>query len=127
MSRAPIIIYRGASGGLFHVHQGERYADMLCWDEMLGQVATLTHAQIATPRYDMLTPDEYADRAARAAARREASRLTLEAVTPLDEWRELVKWSGKRGGEADQLLPIEQQSAPVQYAMRLIAEAGSVT
>jgi hypothetical protein len=127
MNRAPITIYRGASAVLFHVHQGERYADMLCWDEMLGQVATLTHVQIATPRYDMLTPDEYAARRDRAAARRAAQQITLLAPTPLDEWRELVKWAGKRGGEADELLPIEQQSAPVQHAMRLISGYGRAT
>lgn len=44
----------------FDVFEGERYSDYLCWDEMLGQIAQMTHPAIAEPRYNMLTPEEWA-------------------------------------------------------------------
>lgn len=47
-------------GNHFDVHEGERYSDRLCWEEMLGQIATLTHPSINAPRFRMDTPDEHA-------------------------------------------------------------------
>lgn len=42
-------------GNTFTVRKGERWADHLCWDEMLGTVAELTHPQIGGARYRMDT------------------------------------------------------------------------
>ncbi len=44
----------------FSVQEGDRYADELCWDEMLGQVAELTHPELKrNARYRMLTTAEW--------------------------------------------------------------------
>ncbi|WP_175785520.1 hypothetical protein [Burkholderia ambifaria] len=43
----------------YAVTESGRVADRLCWDEMLGQIATLTHPEIKAPRYKMLTAEEY--------------------------------------------------------------------
>ncbi len=45
-------------GNHFDVHEGERYCDRLCWDEMLGTIAELTHPRIGEARYRMSTPEE---------------------------------------------------------------------
>lgn len=52
----------------FDVQEGERICDRLCWDEMLGQVASLTHPDITRARYHMLTPEERTEREERRAA-----------------------------------------------------------
>ena len=44
----------------FTVHIGERYSDKMAWEEMLGQVAELTHPDIDRGRFRMLTADEWA-------------------------------------------------------------------
>ena len=36
-----------------------RRCDGLGWDELLGQIAHLTHPQLGKPRYQMLTPQEW--------------------------------------------------------------------
>lgn len=46
------------TGNDFDVFEGERFSGRLCWDEMLGQVASMTHPKINEPRYRMLTHDE---------------------------------------------------------------------
>ncbi|WP_431068166.1 hypothetical protein [Ralstonia holmesii] len=43
----------------YAVTESGRTVDRLAWDEMLGQVAQLTHPQLGKPRYTMLTPEEY--------------------------------------------------------------------
>ena len=45
----------------FAVTEAGRTADRLCWDEMLGQVAQLTHPKINAERYKMLTVEQYAE------------------------------------------------------------------
>jgi len=55
-------------GNHFDVFEGERYADHLCWDEMLGQVAELTHPSINRGRYRMETPEEGWEREERLKA-----------------------------------------------------------
>jgi hypothetical protein len=45
-------------GNHFDVHEGEAYADRLCWDEMLGQIASMTHPAINNARYQMQTPEQ---------------------------------------------------------------------
>lgn len=44
----------------FTVRVGDLSADHLCWEEMLGQIATLTHSDIKHPRFRMLTDEEHA-------------------------------------------------------------------
>jgi hypothetical protein len=44
----------------FTVRIGERYHDKMSWEEMLGQVAELTHPRIDKARFQMLTEKEWA-------------------------------------------------------------------
>lgn len=46
----------------FTVREGDRYVDRLCWEEMLGQVAEMTHPMINAGRFGMLTAEEHAAR-----------------------------------------------------------------
>ena len=46
----------------FTVRIGARYADRMTWEEMLGQIAELTHPRIARARFVMLTTEEHAVR-----------------------------------------------------------------
>ncbi|MFM0507697.1 hypothetical protein [Paraburkholderia sp. RL17-373-BIF-A] len=46
----------------FTVRERDRYCDRLCWDEMLGSVAELTHPRIGEARYRMQTREEHAER-----------------------------------------------------------------
>lgn len=55
-TRTLMIVCRGPND--FDVHEGERYASRLTWDEMLGQVAELTHSGIERARYGMYTMEE---------------------------------------------------------------------
>lgn len=50
--------------GHFDVIEGDRRADRLGWDEMLGQIVQLTHRQLGTPLYSMRTPEEDFEREA---------------------------------------------------------------
>lgn len=45
----------------YTVREGERYADGLCWDEMLGQISELTHPRLGQARYAMNTEAEWAE------------------------------------------------------------------
>ncbi|WP_038367934.1 hypothetical protein [Bosea sp. UNC402CLCol] len=74
----PITITFGTSSAgarYFDVEQGGKVCDGLAWDEMLGQVVTLTlQAQPGGRAYPMKTPAEWQaerERRAVAAARRE--------------------------------------------------------
>lgn len=51
-----------AGGNNFTVREGDRYVDRLGWDEMIGQVAHLTHPSIGGDRYTMLTAEQHAER-----------------------------------------------------------------
>lgn len=57
------------SGNNFTVREGERYVDRLCWDEMLGAIAELTHPRVGNARYRMLTATEHREENERRAAR----------------------------------------------------------
>jgi len=46
------------TGRGFTVSESGRHADRMAWDEMLGQVAALTHPKLGTAHYPMLTPEE---------------------------------------------------------------------
>ena len=59
-TRVITIVCRG--GNDFDVHEGEAYSGLLCWDEMLGQIASLTHPQINRARYQMFTPEQWQER-----------------------------------------------------------------
>lgn len=50
----------GGSGD-YLVREDDRYCDRLCWDEMLGTIAELTHPKIGVARYRMLTAEEHAE------------------------------------------------------------------
>ncbi len=52
----------------FTVRIGDRYVDKMNWDEMLGQIAELTHPRIYRGRYEMLTAEEWAAKERRIAA-----------------------------------------------------------
>lgn len=53
----PVTISIDSSPG-FTVTQGDRSADGLGWDEMIGQVIELTHPKIGSAHYRMMTPAE---------------------------------------------------------------------
>lgn len=55
--RQIVITFDNGKG--FAVTEAGRTADRLGWDEMLGQVAQLTHPKIAAPHYKMQTVEEY--------------------------------------------------------------------
>lgn len=60
MNAPPRIITIVQTGGnSFSVHEGERFCDRLCWDEMLGTIAELTHPAIGGARYRMLDADQF--------------------------------------------------------------------
>lgn len=65
-------------GNHFDVHEGERYCDRLCWDEMLGTIAELTHPKIGEARYRMRTPEEHQAWRDRTRRTRQESDLTKE-------------------------------------------------
>ena len=46
----------------FTVRIGARYADRMTWEEMLGQIAELTHPRIDRARFVMLTTEEHVAR-----------------------------------------------------------------
>lgn len=54
----------------FTVRELDRSCDRLCWDEMLGTIAEITHPKIGEARYRMQTREERAAEEARWRARR---------------------------------------------------------
>lgn len=44
----------------FTVREGDKFCPELCWDEMLGSIAELTHPRIGACRYRMFTTEEHA-------------------------------------------------------------------
>lgn len=55
--RTITITFEGS--GPFTVTEGDVNSGYLCWDEMLGQIAELTHPEIKSPRYSMKTEVEW--------------------------------------------------------------------
>lgn len=49
----------------FLVQEGDRFADRLTWDEMLGELVALTHPSLGRAHYAMLTAEEWEKREAR--------------------------------------------------------------
>jgi hypothetical protein len=68
MRTITIEIGDGTSGS-YTVREGDRFCPELCWDEMLGTIAELTHPKIGTARYRMWTEEEHAAHRARHEAR----------------------------------------------------------
>lgn len=54
--RQIVITFDNGKG--FAVTEAGRTADRLAWDEMLGQIAALTHSKIGVGHYHMLTVEE---------------------------------------------------------------------
>lgn len=72
MSRTITIVVH--EGNRCDVHEGERYHEGLCWDEMLGTIAELTHPALGKARYPMMTPEEHLARRALEAYARDRDR-----------------------------------------------------
>lgn len=119
MTRA-ITIYCGTRGtGLFHVHEGERYTGDLCWDEMLGEIAQLTHPEIGHTRYGMGTPEAHQEK--EAHRREQMARRRAEEPAPGHAALEVViREFGCRGGPDDALLPLHLQPTLVREAMQAL-------
>lgn len=58
MSPARSITIYCVGGNDYTVQEGEAICDRLCWDEMLGTIAELTHPSIGKARYRMQTAEE---------------------------------------------------------------------
>lgn len=116
-----ITIYVVPNG--FDVHEGEGFSGPLSWDEMLGQIASMTIPSRATTGnglFGMKTPDQWDEQRARWRKRWMPTPYGLPEPA-LDSLRMLAREFGRRGGEFDELLPIEQQDDErVRLAMRLI-------
>lgn len=76
MSTRTISIEIAGNGepGEYLVREGDRYCDRLCWDEMLGTIAELTHPKIGSARYRMETAEQHAERERRLQERALLSR-----------------------------------------------------
>lgn len=70
-TRTITIVCRG--GNDYDVFEGENYCDRLCWDEMLGTIAELTHPKIGSASYRMVDADQH-------QAERERHRVRIEAL-----------------------------------------------
>jgi hypothetical protein len=118
-----ITIY-GAGNG-WCVHEGERHSGPLSWDEMLGQIASLTlpfeRHSLLNGLFGMKTPEEWQDRRERGRRNwvspisRELGPMTLEAL------RVFAHEHGSRAGEFDELLPWYMQGdTRVRLALMLL-------
>jgi hypothetical protein len=47
------------NGKGYRVSEGDGYHDQLTWDEMLGQIAELTHPRVKVGRYPMYTEAQW--------------------------------------------------------------------
>ncbi len=60
--KAHQIIITQSRRGAWSVEADGLIEDEMCWEEMLGQIATLTHPDIKAPRFPMMTKTEAAMR-----------------------------------------------------------------
>lgn len=102
-TRTITIVCRGPND--FDVFEGEAFTDRLCWDEMLGQIAELTHPAIGKARYGMTDIDRYQLRqqehrrrvAERNAENAEATGDTESAINErAASWRADQGYTGER-------------------------------
>lgn len=112
-----ITIVCGKGHGLFAVHEGEAYVTHLTWDEMLGEIAQLTHPRICESRYGMATPEEHIERSRLTQERMKFHRASDVRAMQLSSLEELVRWQVKRGGRGDRPLPLEEQPQEVRRAI----------
>lgn len=80
------------SGSDYTVQEGETLCDRLCWDEMLGTIAELTHPAIGKARYRMETAEQRQDRELAFKARM-AERRSAEAVVDSAALDALRQWA----------------------------------
>lgn len=76
MRTITIIVEDGPCG--FDIFEGDRHTDRLAWDEMLGQIAAMTHPKIGAGHYPMKTPEEWAREREERLARLNESRLAAQ-------------------------------------------------
>lgn len=75
----------------FTVREGDSYCPELCWDEMLGTIAELTHPRLGTARYRMMSTSQHARRQRKREAE-ERSRAQIEAAEKREaELRQLAE------------------------------------
>lgn len=65
-----IEVHDSLFAGNFTIREGDRFTDKLCWEELLGQIATLTHPDIRKPRFPMSPEDLMKRIEAEGAAKR---------------------------------------------------------
>jgi hypothetical protein len=106
------------SGG-WAVHEGERHSGALSWDEMLGQIASLTlppQANRIGGLFGMRLPEEWAAHRLSLGRRRYMPTKDGLPDAVLDGLRMFAREFGQRGGEFDELLPWHKQ---YDYRVRL--------
>ncbi|AET91059.1 hypothetical protein BYI23_B004520 [Burkholderia sp. YI23] len=54
-----VLVIEINGGNSFTLHEGDRYHDELCWDELLGMVAEMTHPRLGDGRYGLRTREEW--------------------------------------------------------------------
>lgn len=90
-------------GNNFTVQEGEALCDRLCWDEMLGTIAELTHPRIGQARYRMQTAAER-EAYEEARAQRMAQVHVVEAEHDQSMLDALGQWAAaERDGDASEL------------------------
>jgi len=52
------IVIRRDEFGYFKVERDDLVSSKMCWEEMLGQIATLTHPEITRPRFSERTLEQ---------------------------------------------------------------------
>lgn len=124
MTTRVITIYLPPRGG-YTVHEGERNSGELSWDEMLGQVVSLTlpfeRHSLVNGLFGMCTPEEWQER--REHGRRNWVSPTTGELGPmaLEALRVFVREHGRRDGLLDELLPwYLQDDERVRGAMMLL-------
>jgi hypothetical protein len=105
------------SGSDYTVQEGEALCDRLCWDEMLGTIAELTHPAIGKARYRMETAEqrEAREQAFKARMAEHPNAAKIVDSTALDALRQ---W------QASELLDDPQEHANARAERdRIIAAA----
>lgn len=114
-----ITIVCGRNGtGLFAVHEGEAYVTHLTWDEMLGEVAQLTHPKIKSSRYGMNTPEGHFERDRLSQKRMKYHRDTDVVAMQRHAMEQLLRWNVRRDGT--RVLPFDQQDPEVRTAIEVL-------
>jgi len=123
--RTITIVAKDNGRGLFDVHEGERYVTHLCWDELLGTIARLTHPKLqGEPSYGMGTSEEWLARQDRQQARRRQTALLDPKPALQYALQRMLHWHVHRDSRADDKpLPFEQQPAEVRRSIEAMRAA----